>query len=147
MSRNRMRNSQSLHWMGVLKWILVTGLLAGLGLCYMLCKNQNLHLAQETHQLQQKLDNIKSRNTRPRGRPAAHEVAAAARSRELAMMHSTLVAWGDPSASWIRLDLDTRARLVREGTPVKSPINLNSLNSGSAPVASAALPPLGQSHN
>jgi hypothetical protein len=67
--------------------------------------------------------------------------------RRLKLMHSTLVAWGDPSASWIRLDLDTRARLVREGTPVKSPINLNSLNSGSAPVASAALPPLEPAHN
>jgi hypothetical protein len=49
MSRNRMKNSQSLHWMGVVKWILIAGLLAGLGLCYMICKNQNLHLAEKTH--------------------------------------------------------------------------------------------------
>jgi hypothetical protein len=139
MSRNRMRNSQSLHWMGVLKWILIAGLLAGLGLCYMLCKNQNLHLAQETHLLQENLHEINARN---------EDLAADLRrmksltllERRLTQMHSTLVAWGDPSASWLRLDLNTRARLVREGTPVKSPINLNSLNSGSAPVASVTLP-------
>ncbi len=146
MSRNRMRNSQSLHWMGVLKWILITGLLAGLGLCYMLCKNQNLHLAQETHQLQQKLDAINAGNADLEA--DLHRMKSyALLDRRLKLMHSTLVAWGDPSASWIRLDLDTRARLVREGTPVKSPINLNSLNSGSAPVASAALPPLEAAHN
>ncbi len=62
MSRNRMKNSQSLHWMGVVKWILIAGLLAGLGLCYMLCKNQNLHLAEETHRVQKQLDAIEARN-------------------------------------------------------------------------------------
>ena len=62
MSRNRMKNSQSLHWMGVVKWILIAGLLAGLGLCYMICKNQNLHLAEETHRVQKQLDGIEARN-------------------------------------------------------------------------------------
>ncbi len=136
MSRNRMRNSQSLHWMGVLKWILITGLLAGLGLCYMLCKNQNLHLAQETHLLQQHLDSVAARNADLRA-DLSRMKSLTLLERRLKLMHSTLVAWGDPSANWLRLDLDTRARLVREGTPVKSPINLNGLNSGSAPVASA----------
>jgi hypothetical protein len=145
MSRNRMRNSQSLHWMGVLKWILIAGLLAGLGLCYMLCKNQNLHLAEETHLLQQKLDGINQANEDYAA--GLHRMKSfTLLDRRLKMMHSTLVAWGDPSASWMRLDLNTRARLVREGTPVKSPINLNSLNSGSAPVASATLPPLEPAH-
>ena len=36
MSRNRMKNSQSLHWMGVVKWILIVGLMSVLGLSYML---------------------------------------------------------------------------------------------------------------
>jgi len=135
MSRNRMRNSQSLHWMGVLKWILITGLLAGLGLCYMLCKNQNLHLAQETHLLQQHLDSVAARNEDLRA-DLRRMKSLTLLERRLKLMHSSLVAWGDPSANWLRLDLDTRARLVREGTPVKSPINLNGLNSGSAPVAS-----------
>ena len=31
MSRNRMKNSQSLHWMGVVKWVLIFLMLAGLG--------------------------------------------------------------------------------------------------------------------
>jgi hypothetical protein len=145
MSRNRMRNSQSLHWMGVIKWILVAGLLAGLGLCYMLCKNQNLHLAEETHVLQEHLDAVNARN---------EDLAADLRrmksltllERRLAQMHSSLVQWGDPSASWLRLDLNTRARLVREGTPVRIVgTDLNSLNAGSAPVASAA--PLDPAHN
>ena len=64
MSRNRMKNSQSLHWMGVVKWILIAGLLAGLGLGYMICKNQNLHLAEETHGVQKQLDAIEARNAR-----------------------------------------------------------------------------------
>jgi len=143
MSRNRMKNRQSLHWMGVIKLILISSLVAGLGLCYMLCKNQNLHLAEETHLLQQHLDAINARN---------EDLAADLRrmksltllDRRLKLMHSSLVAWGDPSANWLRLDLNTRARLVREGTPVKIVgTNLNSLNSGSAPVASASPTPAG----
>ena len=63
MSRNRMRNSQSLHWMGVVKWVLIAGMLAGLGFCYMLCKNQNLHLADEDLKLQRQLNQIETRNT------------------------------------------------------------------------------------
>src|SRR5208282_2941453 len=97
MSRNRMKNSQSLHWMGVLKWILIAGLLAGLGLCYMICKNQNLHLAEETHHMQKQLDAIEARNA---------ELALDLQSmksmnslkRRLALMHSTLISWGDPRA-------------------------------------------------
>ena len=62
MSRNRLKNSQSLHWMGVMKWVLIAGLLSGLGLFYMLSKNQNLHLAEETHKLRLELDGIQKRN-------------------------------------------------------------------------------------
>ncbi|MCE0522729.1 MAG: hypothetical protein LV480_07440 [Methylacidiphilales bacterium] len=125
MSRNRMRNSQSLHWMGVVKWILITGLLAGLGLCYMICKNQNLHLAEETYDYQKRLDAIEARN---------EELTADLQSmksmrvleRRLALMHSTLVKWGDPSASWVRLDQDTRARLARMGATPQATLNLDS---------------------
>ncbi len=140
MSRNRMRNSQSLHWMGVLKWILITGLLAGLGLCYMLCKNQNLHLAQETHLLQQHLDSVAARNEDLRA-DLRRMKSLTLLERRLKLMHSTLVAWGDPSATWLRLDLDTRARLVREGTPVM----MQGINS--APIASTTLPPVEPAHN
>ena len=115
MSRNRMRNSQSLHWMGVVKWILIAGLLAGLGLCYMLCKNQNLHLAEQARLAQKNLDAIEARNA---------ELFADLQSmkspklleRRLAQMHSSLIGWGDPSASWVRLDQNTRARLAQAGT-------------------------------
>ncbi len=131
MSRNRMKNSQSLHWMGVIKWILIIGLLAGLGLCYVLCKNQNLHLAEETHKLHDQLDSINSRNT---------SLAADLRrmksplrlERELAMMHSELIPLDDPRLSLVRLDEDTRARLERDGAVPHAYLNFNS-----APVASA----------
>ena len=129
MSRNRMKNSQSMHWMGVVKWILIFVLLAGLGLCYMLCKNQNLHLAEQTHRMQKQLEAIEERNA---------ELSADLQSmkslrlleRRLAEMHSELVPWGDPRASWQRFDLDTRARLVEKGTLPRSSYNLND-----APVA------------
>jgi hypothetical protein len=124
MSRNRMKNSQSLHWMGVIKWILITGLLAGLGLCYMICKNQNLHLAQKTQDVRKQLDAIEARND---------ELAADLQSmksmklleRRLVQMHSTLVPWGDPRANWVRLDQNTRAVLVRMGTMPKSTLNFD----------------------
>ena len=93
MSRNRMKNSQSLHWMGVIKWILIAGLLSVLGLGYMLCKNQNLHLAEETHLAQKQLNAIEARN---------EELAADLRAmkslklleRRLAQMHSDSRALG-----------------------------------------------------
>jgi hypothetical protein len=134
MSRNRMRNSQSLHWMGVMKWILIAGLLAGLGLCYMLCKNNNLHLAQETRQLQETLDTIKAGNNDLEA-DLRRMKSLALLDRQLKQMQSKLVQWGDPSATWIRLDLNTRARLVREGTLVKSSLNLDAV-----PVASSSVP-------
>lgn len=125
MSRNRMRNSQSMHWMGVVKWILIAGLLAGLGLCYMLCKNQNLHLAEETHRVQKQIDAIEDRNETL---TADLEAMKSMKSleRRLAVMHSTLVQWGDPRASWVRLDQNTRARVARLGTAPTSALNLDS---------------------
>ena len=132
MSRNRMRNSQSLHWMGVVKWILIAGLLAGLGLCYMICKNQNLHLAEETHRVQKQLDEIEARNAvltadlQSMKSPKVLE-------RRLALTHSTLVYWNDPRANWVRLDQNTRARLARIGTTPTQSFNLDS-----TPVAASA---------
>jgi hypothetical protein len=125
MSRNRMKNSQSLHWMGVLKWILIAGLLAGLGLCYMICKNQNLHLAEEAHHYQKELETIRDRNA---------ELAADLEgmksmkllARRLVLMHSTLVPWNDPRVALVRMDQNTRARLARIGTTPNSTVNLDS---------------------
>ena len=125
MSRNRMKNSQSMHWMGVVKWILIAGLLAGLGLGYMICKNQNLHLAEETHRAQKHLDAIKARNEELaldlQGMKSMNVL-----NRRLAQMHSTLVQWGDPRANWVRLDQGTRARLARIGTASQATLNLDS---------------------
>ncbi len=115
MSRNRMRNSQSLHWMGVVKWVLITGLLSGLGLCYMLYKNHNLQLAEETMKLQIQLDAIKKRND-----VLALDLETMKSSKmlekRLLAMHSTLVHVGDPRASWVRFDQNPRIRLARIGT-------------------------------
>lgn len=46
--------------------------------------------------------------------------------RRLALMHSTLVPWGDASASWVRMDQNTRARLARIGTAPQATLNLDS---------------------
>jgi hypothetical protein len=125
MSRNRMKNSQSLHWMGVVKWVLIAGLLAGLGLCYMICKNQNLHLADETHHVQKQLDAIEARNAQ-----LALDLQCMKSmdllKRRLALMHSSLVSWGDARANWVRLDQNTRARLARIGTAPQATLNLDS---------------------
>jgi hypothetical protein len=132
MSRNRMKNSQSLHWMGVLKWVMIAGLLAGLGLCYVLCKNQNLYLAEETHKLQEQLDSIKSRNISMEA-DLRRMKSPLRLERELAMMHSELVPLTDPRICLERLDEDTRARLERDGAMPNTYLNLNA-----APVASVA---------
>jgi len=132
MSRNRMKNSQSLHWMGVLKWVLIIGMLAGLGLCYMQFKNQNMHIAEQTFRAQKHLDSIEARNA---------ELANDLRNmqgiklleKRLALMHSTLVKWGDPSANWVRLDQNTRARLANKGTLPNTALNLDAY-----PVAATA---------
>jgi hypothetical protein len=125
MSRNRMKNSQSLHWMGVLKWILIAGLLAGLGLCYMICKNQNLHLAEESHRQQNRLAEIEARNAELQAGLASMK-SLKLLSRRLLAMHSTLVPWGDPQASWVRLDQNTRARLAKIGTTPQATLNFES---------------------
>ena len=134
MSRNRMKNSQSLHWMGVLKWILIVGMLAGLGLCYMLCKNQNLHLAEETQRAQKQLASIEARNAELES-DLRNMKGLRLLERRLAQMHSTLVPWGDVRASWVRLDQNTRARLAGMGTMPKATLNLDAY-----PVVSNAQP-------
>jgi hypothetical protein len=124
MSRNRMRNSQSLHWMGVVKWVLIAGLLAGLGLGYMICKNQNLHLAEETHHVQKQLDAIEARNA-DLALDLQSMKSMALLKRRLVQIHSTLISWGDPRANWVPWEQNTRARLVRIGTPPQTTLNLD----------------------
>jgi hypothetical protein len=135
MSRNRMKNSQSLHWMGVVKWILIAGLLAGLGLCYVICKNQNLHLAEETHRVQKQLDAIEARNAEL-ALDLESMKAMRPLQRRLMLMHSTLVQWGDTRANWVRFDQNTRAILARTGTMPNAALNLDS-----TPVAANAATP------
>jgi hypothetical protein len=126
MSRNRMKNSQSLHWMGVIKWILIASLLAGLGLCYMICKNQNLHLAEETHRVQQQLDAIEARNEGLALDLQSMKSMNVLR-RRLLIMHSSLVVWGDPRANWLPWEQNTRARLAGIGTMPRTTLNLDAV--------------------
>ena len=135
MSRNRMKNSQSMHWMGVVKWILITGLLAGLGLCYMICKNQNLHLAEQTQNLKKQLAAIELRNQELEG-DLQHMKSKTLLRRQLAVMHSSLVELGDARLTLVRLDQDTRARIAASGT-MPTP----ALNYDSVPVASSGAAP------
>ena len=124
MSRNRMKNSQSLHWMGVVKWVLIAGLLSVLGLSYMLCKNQNLHLAEETHRLQVQLDSINKRNAELQmdlnGMKSPREL-----EKRLARMNSTLVRLPDTRIAVVPLDANAPIRLVGRGTEPTHMLNLN----------------------
>jgi len=115
MSRNRMKNSQSLHWMGVVKWILIASLLSVLGLSYMLCKNQNLHLAEESHRLELQLNGILKRNAQ-----LTYDMdtmkSPLRLQRRLAQMHSNLVRLSDGGLVVENIGQDIRARLARLGT-------------------------------
>jgi hypothetical protein len=125
MSRNRMKNSQSLHWMGVVKWVIIAGLLAVLGLSYMLCKNQNLHLAEETHKLQLQLDGIDRRNEQLAGDLDAMK-SPQRLVRQLERNRSNLVRLSDGNFEIIPIDSQQiRARLAAMGTLPQGGINLN----------------------
>jgi hypothetical protein len=118
MSRNRMRNSQSLHWMGVMKWVLILGMGSVLGLSYMFCKNQNMRLADETHQLRLKLESIETHNT---SLALDLQIMQSPNllKRRLAQMRSTLVPLYDPRmlAHVTRMEgQSTRMTLERMGT-------------------------------
>jgi uncharacterized protein HemX len=120
--------------MGVLKWILIVGLMSVLGLVYMLGKNQNLHLAQETYRLQDQLDAINLRNEQLNYDLNVMKSPAALAHR-LAQMHSTLVRLDQmPAGSVVSMEqTSTRMRLERMET-IPSTVNLN------PPVASATDP-------
>jgi hypothetical protein len=118
MSRNRMRNSQSLHWMGVMKWVLILGMGSILGLSYMFCKNQNMRLADETHELRLKLEGIETHNT-----SLALDLqimqSPSLLKRRLLQMRSTLVPLYDPRmlAHVTRMEGEsTRMKLERMDT-------------------------------
>jgi hypothetical protein len=125
MSRNRMKNSQSLHWMGVVKWVLISSLVAGLGLIYMLCKNQNLHLAAETHRLEIQLAQIETRNKELNGDLESMKSLKRLTAR-LAQMHSSLVSWGDPNANWVVLEQNSHAHVAPMGTQPRPVVNFDS---------------------
>lgn len=61
-SRNRVKNSQSLQWMVVVKYVLIVGLMSVLGLSYILCKNQIMRIASETAEKERELQRIVERN-------------------------------------------------------------------------------------
>jgi hypothetical protein len=118
MSRNRMRNSQSLHWMGVLKWVVILGFLSVLGLSYMFCKNQNLRLADETQTLRKKLDRIERQNT-TLALDLEMMKSPELLKRRLQQMRSSLVPLYDPRmlAHVMRMEgQSTRMTLARMGT-------------------------------
>ncbi len=129
MSRNRMRNSQSLHWMGVLKWVVILGFLSVLGLCYMFCKNQNLRLASETLDLRKKLAAIERHNT-----TLALDLemlkSPEQLKRRLAQMRSTLVPLYDPRMLAHITHMEglsgPRIRLAPKGTSVPVDIDIDS---------------------
>jgi len=128
MSRNRMRNSQSLHWMGVLKWVVILGFLSVLGLSYMFCKNQNLRLADETQTLRKKLDRIERQNT-TLALDLEMMKSPELLKRRLLQMRSSLVPLYDPRmlAHVMRMEgQSTRMKLAPKNTDVPVDIDIDS---------------------
>jgi hypothetical protein len=128
MSRNRMRNSQSLHWMGVLKWVVILGFLSVLGLSYMFCKNQNLRLADETQTLRKKLDRIERQNT-TLALDLEMMKSPELLKRRLMQMRSSLVPLYDPRmlAHVMRMEgQSTRMKLAPKNTDVPVDIDIDS---------------------
>jgi hypothetical protein len=146
MSRNRVKNSQSLHWMGVVKWVLIAGLLSMLGLSYMLCKNQNLHLAEETHRLELQLNAIDQRN-KELALDYYTMKSPVRLQRRLAQMRSSLVLLSDGTRDgtltvYRMEDQGARMRLAHLGTVPEAPMNYSSpLNFNSSVVATSSLTP------
>jgi hypothetical protein len=138
-----MRNSQSLHWMGVMKWVLILGMGSILGLSYMFCKNQNMRLADETHQLRLKLEAIERHNT-ALALDLEMMKSPDLLKRRLVQMGSTLVPLYDPRmlAHVMRMEgQSTRMRLEPKGTDTPIDINIDSdhvtaANSSSEPAMS-----------
>ena len=131
MSRNRMKNSQSLHWMGVVKWVVIAGMLSVLGLSYMIGKNQNLHLAQDAYRLEHQLASIQKRNAQ-----LTYDLDSMKSpmrlQRRLAQMHSSLVRLSDMGQMVVRMDQNVRAKLAHLGTMPHGGIDYSA-----APVASS----------
>jgi len=125
MSRNRMKNSQSLHWMGVVKWVLISCVVAGLGLVYMLCKNQNLHLAAQTLTLQKQLATIEKRNKELNGDLESLKTIKRLTAK-LKEVHSDLVYVNDPSVTLVLLEQNPHAFAARMGTAPKPAMSVNS---------------------
>ena len=128
MSRNRVRNSQSLHWMGVVKWVVIAGMLSILGLSYMICKNQNLHLAQETYRLQLQFNQISKRNSQL-SIDLDIMKSPLRLQRRLAQMHSSLVRLSDMRQMVVRMDQAVRAVVPQAGTvPAATGVDYSSLD-------------------
>ncbi len=62
MSRNRVKNSQTLHWSTIVKWGALVGVFALLGLSYLVFKNQIVSTASETAKQEKQLRQIVERN-------------------------------------------------------------------------------------
>jgi hypothetical protein len=133
MSRNRMKNSQSLHWMGVVKWVLILGLVSVVGLSYMSCKNQNLRLAAETRELRLKFEAIERRNT-ALSLDLEWMKSPALLKRRLVEMNSQLVPLYDPRmiAHVTRMEgQSTRMILAKMGTMPEVDISPNPVGANS----------------
>ncbi len=142
MSRNRMRNSQSLHWMGVIKWVLILGMGSILGLSYMFCKNQNMRLADETHQLRLKLEAIERHNT-ALALDLEMMKSPDLLKRRLVQMGSTLVPLYDPRmlAHVTRMEgQSTRMTLERMGTFPNVDINTHPVGANDQGIATPDSP-------
>jgi hypothetical protein len=119
--------------MGVVKWVLILGLVSVVGLSYMSCKNQNLRLAAETRELRLKFEAIERRNT-ALSLDLEWMKSPALLKRRLVEMNSQLVPLYDPRmiAHVTRMEgQSTRMILAKMGTDPQVDINATPVGANS----------------
>lgn len=112
MSRNRFKHSQSLHWAQVLKFTVTAGLCLVLGLSYIMCKNLQMRLADDTEGQKRELRKILKRN-----QDLQYNIAWVSSAQELQrkVAPNGLVPVGELLV--VRRDFGTGASLARTYSP------------------------------
>ncbi len=108
MSSNRIKGSQSLHWATVLTWIVLIGMMAALGVSYLVLKNKILRIAQETSKQEQELIAWRDRNAQLQ---AAIQVLKSPQELQRRVAGAGLVKVTE--LQWIPMDVATGTRLAR----------------------------------
>ncbi len=108
MSRNRVKSSQSLHWATVLFWVVLVGMIASLGVSYLVLKNRIIRIAEESRKQEVELMRWKDRNAQLQ---AAIQTLRSPKELEKKISGMGLVRVSE--LQWIRMDNTPETKLVR----------------------------------